>query len=169
MRIKIHSQYRFTFVTLTEVQKDILFVSGMLTEKLYSVLCLEKHTQYLWNNITPGSSEAKRKSTGRSRIRGEINIQWIECCRDGIFSKANGEFSIALVPSTKSLWDFWVGFWNIKNKPCGKHKFMMLTRFVVQDKLRRGTPHFWFSKRTLFSKSIMLLLGYKQTTLWPHD
>lgn len=55
MRITIHSQYHFTLVTLTEVKKDIVFVPGMLTEKLYSVLCLEKHTQYLWNNITPGS------------------------------------------------------------------------------------------------------------------
>ena len=52
---------------------------------------------------------------------------YIEWCRDDVFLWANPEVGIALVPSTKSLWDFFYGFWIIaKYNLCGKHKFMIL-------------------------------------------
>lgn len=48
---------------------------------------------------------------------------------------ANPEVNITLVPSTKSLWDFLIGFRNIgRNKLSDKHKFMIITCFVQQHK-----------------------------------
>ena len=49
--------------------------------------------------------------------------------------------------ATKSQWDFSIGFWIIaENKLCGKHTFMILTRFVQQDNLHKWTPLLWFLK-----------------------
>jgi len=40
--------------------------------------------------------------------------------------QANGEVSVAPVPSAKNRWDFFTGFWIIaENKLRGKHEFMI--------------------------------------------
>ena len=58
------------------------------------------------------------------------------CCSDDIFLLANLVISNALFPSTKSLWDFSVGFWiTAENKLCGKQRFIILTCFVQQYKI----------------------------------
>lgn len=44
----------------------------------------------------------------------------------------NPEVSIAVVPSTKSLWDSLTGFWiTAENNLFDKHKFLILTHFVL--------------------------------------
>ena len=48
------------------------------------------------------------------------------------------EVSMALVPPTKSQWDFYIGFQIIaENKLCDKHMCMILTCYVQKDNLHR--------------------------------
>ena len=71
----------------------------------------------------------------------------IEWCSDDVLLWPNPEVWVALIPSTKILWDYWIGFWIIaENNLCDKHKFMILTRFVQQDNLHRWIQFLWFSK-----------------------
>jgi len=45
--------------------------------------------------------------------------------------EANPDVSVILVPSSKSQWDFYMGFWiTTENKVRDKEKFMILTHFV---------------------------------------
>ena len=53
-----------------------------------------------------------------------------QCCRGDVVLWANPEVSVALGPSTTSLWDFSTGFWIIaENKLCGKPSFVIFTLF----------------------------------------
>ena len=72
---------------------------------------------------------------------------WLkEWYSNDIFLWANLVVSVSQVPSTKSLWDFFIEYWNIAKK---KKKVLRQTQvyyallhyFVQQDNL--GTPLFW--------------------------
>ncbi len=65
--------------------------------------------------------------------------------------------SIAIAPSTKSLWDFSTGLWIIaENKLCGKQKLMILTR-SARSYLQMNATFMIFEA------------GYKRTTPQSHD
>lgn len=53
-------------------------------------------------------------------------ISFCAVCVEAAIEWFRDDISIALAPSTKSQWDFLIGFWIItKNNLCGKQKFMI--------------------------------------------
>lgn len=79
-----------------------------------------------------------------------------------VFLWADPDISIALVPSTESLGDFCIGFWDVVENKL-KHRFMTPKRFVQQDNLHRQTLLFLKSVNEI-ARSKKLILGLKQTT-----
>ena len=138
VRITIHSQYCFTLVTLTEVKKNILYLFQECLLRNSAVCYAWRNTHSIFETTEHRAHTVNENQLGEAVLEERSTRSEQRVAGIAYFRRLTVNLASPWYPLQKDhgIIELYFEVLPEKNKPCGKHKFMILTGFVQQDKLR---------------------------------